>query len=118
VCGLGIYAYLQQEVANRALIGSYPLEFREGLPEKFLLWGMGLSPLTPLPVQANYLNSIWAGTLAMFFFSLTLFSLGEAFGGWLAMFGFSIGVVSTISSWMTYKKNCKHKVASGDQEEP
>jgi hypothetical protein len=104
-----IYAYQQQETAHRTLIGSYPPEFREGLPEKFVLWGMGLDPLTPLPVQANYLNSIWGGTVAMLFFSLTLFSLGETFGGWLGSGVFLIGVIVTIRSWMTYKKNCRQK---------
>jgi hypothetical protein len=111
-----IYAYQQQQMAHRALIGSYPLEFGEGLTERFVLWGVGFSPLTPLSAQANYLNSIWAGTAAMFFFSLTLFSLGETFGGWLGMACFFIGAVSTIRSWMTYRKNRREKALGSEQE--
>jgi hypothetical protein len=111
------YAYQQQEMAHRALIESYPPEFKGGLSERFVLWGVGLSSSTPLPVQANYLNSIWAGTVAMLFFSLALFSYGETFGGWLAMAFVLVGVVSTIKSWRTYKQNCSQKAALGKQGE-
>lgn len=107
-----VYAYQQQETAHRALIGSYPPEYRDGSLERFVLWGAGFDPLTPLPVQAKYLNSIWAGTVAMLFFSLAFFSSGERRGGWLAMAIFLVGVVSTIRSWRTYKENCNKKAVS------
>ena len=113
-----VYAYQQQETAHRAMIGSYPPEFRGGSLERFVLWGDGFSPLTPLPVQANYLNSIWAGTAAMFFFSLALFSFGETFGGWLGMAICLVLVVSAIKSWRTYKDNRNQKTARSEQGEP
>ena len=115
--GFALYAYGQQEMAHRAIIGSYPPEFRGGITEKFVLWGDGLNPSTPLPVQKNYFNSIWAGTAAMLFFSLALFSSGETFGGWLTGAGCLAGAVSTIKSWWTYKENCNQKAVRGGREE-
>lgn len=111
-----IYAYQQQETAHRALIGSYPPEFRGNISERFVLWGVGLSSSTPLPVQANYFNSIWAGIVAMLFFSLALFSSGKA-SGWLVVAVLVGGAVSTITSWRKYKKNLEQRAAASGQEE-
>jgi hypothetical protein len=115
---ISIYAICQFMIADSALKKLVPPQLNEGLTGKFVLGGLGLSPLTPLPIQTNYMNSLWAGTVAMLCFSLTLFSLGEAFGGWLGLLIFFIGVVSTIKSWKTYNENRNRKVVHRDVEEP
>jgi hypothetical protein len=114
---LVIYSALQYRAAHNALIDSFPPEWKDSLTEKFVLGEMGLSPSTPLPIQTNYMNSIWAGAVAMLLFSLTLFSLSESFGGWLGMIFFLFGVVSAIKSWRVYKENCKRKAVVNKEEQ-
>jgi hypothetical protein len=104
------------EAAHRAVIKNYPSEFRGNMTERFVLSEIGMDSSTPLPVQANYMKSMWAGTAAMLFFALTLFSIDQSFGGWLGMIFFLIVAASTVKSWMTYQKNLRQKSISGDQE--
>jgi hypothetical protein len=53
----------------------------------------------------------------MLCFSLTRFSLGEAFGGWVGLIVSLIGVVSTTRSWMTYKQNRNRRRVHRDAED-
>jgi hypothetical protein len=115
---IAIYAICQYTIADTALKKLVPGQLSEGLSEKFVLGALGLSPLTPLPIQTNYMNALWAGTVAMLCLSLTLFSLGERFGGWLGLMFFLVGVVSTVRSWKTYNENRNRKVVHRDVEEP
>jgi hypothetical protein len=111
-----IYAICQCQIADSALKKLVPPEFSEGLVEKFVLGGMALSPLTPLPIQTNYMNGLWAGTAAMLCFSLTLFSIGEVFGGWLTFGAFVVSTVFTLKSWLTYKENCRRRALQDNAE--
>jgi len=111
-----VYAICQYQIADSALKELVPPELKEGLVEKFVLGGLGLSPSTPLPIQTNYMNALWAGTVAMLCFSLTLFSMGEAFGGWLAFGAFLIMIVFTLRSWSTYRENRRRRALPDNVE--
>jgi hypothetical protein len=113
---IAIYAICQYEIADSALKKLIPEQLTEGLTEKFVLGGLGLSPLTPLPIQTNYMNALWAGTVAMLCFSLTLFSMGEVFGGWLGLGVFFINAVFTLRSWITYQENRRQRALQDNAE--
>jgi hypothetical protein len=113
---IAIYSICQYLIADSALKKRVPPEFSEGLVEKFVLGGMALSPLTPLPIQTNYMNALWAGTVAMLCFSLSLFSLEQVFGGWLVFGAFVINAVFTLKSWLAYRENCRRPALQDNAE--
>jgi len=112
-----IYAAWRNQAVHYALIDSFPPELKDEMTAKVALHAIALRPSTPLPVQADYVNSLVAGAFAMLCFSLTLFSLGEVFGGWLALIMSLISAVLTIKSWWTYNENRSRVAARDDQEE-
>jgi hypothetical protein len=111
-----IYAICQYQIADSALKKLIPEELTEGLTEKFVLGGLGLSPLTPLPIQKNFMNALWAFTIAGLCFSLSLFSAGEVFGGWLVLGGSLIHLLLTLRSWVIYQENCSRRAVPDNTE--
>jgi hypothetical protein len=105
-----IYAICQYRIADSALKKLVPEQLSDGLTEKFVLGGLGVCPLTPLPIQRNYMNALWAFTVAMFCFSLSLFSAGEVFGGWLVLGASLVHAVFTLRSWVTYQENGRREL--------
>jgi hypothetical protein len=111
-----IYAICQYQIADSALKELVPVQLTEGLTEKFVLGGLALSPLTPLQIQTTYMKALWAFTVAMLCFSLSLFSAGEVFGGWLVLGGSLIHAVFALRSWMTYQENCRRRTSPDNAE--
>lgn len=111
-----IYAICQHQIADSALKRRIPEQLTDGLTEKFVLGGLALSSLTPLPIQRNYMNALWAFTVAMLFFSLSLLSAGEVFGGWLVFGGSIIHLLFTLRSWIAYQENCRRRASPDNTE--
>jgi hypothetical protein len=112
-----VYAVWKNQMVHYALIDSFPPELSDEMTAKFALYSVALSPSTPLLVQVEYVKSLVAGAFAMLCFSLTLFSLGEMFGGWLGLIAFPVCAVPAIKSWRTYQENCRRRAARHSPEE-
>jgi hypothetical protein len=111
-----LWALFLDRAVDDALSRSLPPEFTEGITSRFTSV-FALSPLTPLPVQVDYVKFLAAASFGLLCLSLFVFSNGKVLGGWL-MFGvFLLNTFSTLKAWKTYKENCNRPVTSDEQEE-
>jgi hypothetical protein len=114
-CGIAmIWSAVKYQIVYRALVDSLPPQ----LPSGFAFPVYALSPSTPLPLQAEYVKSLWGGCVAFLCLSLCFFSLQQLIVGCVSLAVFFASVVSAIKSWKTYKENCNRAVAQDDRKEP
>lgn len=113
-CGMAMLrSIVKYQIVYHALIDSLPPQ----LPSGFAFPVYALNPSTPLPLQAEYVKSLWGGCVAFLCVSLCFFSLQELVVGCVFLAVFFASVVSAFKSWKTYKENCNQAAAQSDKEE-
>jgi len=114
-CGIAlIWTVVKYQIVYCALKDSLPPQ----LPARFAFPVYVLSPSTPLPLQAEYVKSLWGGCVAFLCVSLCFFSLGELAVGCVSLVVFAASVVSAFRAWKTYTENCNRAVAQDEKEVP
>ena len=101
-----IFAAVKSEITLRALVDSLPPQFQGYQESRFALNAYALEPSTPLPLQADYMKSLWAGCAAMLCVALSFFAAGNLPFGGFVLIGFVFALVSTFRSWRKYRENC------------
>ena len=99
-----------------ALIKSFPLEFQDDQSSRYLFPYIALRPSTPLPLQAEFMQSMASFCFAMLCFSFFLFSVGELTGGWVGFLFFLVGSGYTLQYSKTYRENCNRPAAANDKD--
>jgi hypothetical protein len=100
-----IWSAARYEFVYRSLIDSFPPQFQDDLTSRYAFPVYALSPSTPLSLQANYVKSLWAGCLSLFFCALAFFSAGNVVFGCFVMAGLSWTIFGATKSWKTYREN-------------
>ena len=100
-----------------ALVDSFPPEWRNTSTERFAIDQFALSPSTPLAVQADYVESQFAGCLGVFVLWLLLFFVDQTNKHWLVLAGFVVVAASTIRSARLYWKNRKGSMMIGSHDD-
>src|SRR3981189_2379807 len=77
-CGMAvIWSAIRYQFVYRSVRDSFPPQFQDDLTSRYAFPVLVLSPSTPLPLQAEYVNALWGGCVAVLCVSLCFFSLGE-----------------------------------------
>jgi hypothetical protein len=111
-----IWSAVRYQIVYNRVVELMPPQFQDDLTSRYALPVYALDPSTPLPLQQDYLNSQWAGCVAMLCASLALFSAQNNVFGCFCLAVFVWAVFHTMKSWKTYKQNC-NRTASQQAEE-
>jgi hypothetical protein len=106
-----IFAGVKSEIARRALIDSLPPQFQGYDESRYAMDVYALEPSTPLPLQVDYMKSLWGGCAALLCGALCFFAAGNLPFSGFVLIGFVFGLVSTIKSWRKYRENCDRSEA-------
>jgi drug/metabolite transporter (DMT)-like permease len=109
-----IWAAAKYQMVYRSVIDSLPPQ----LSSRYAFPVYALSPSTPLPLQAEYVNSLWGGSVGFLCVSLCFFSLQEIGAGLAAFAVFCWSVVYALKARKNYRENCSQALARSDREEP
>ena len=110
-----IYSLVKYWPIRRYLIATRPQYVRGNWVVRFFSFNArALEPSTPLPLQADYMKSLWAGCVALLFMTLSSFAGGDLFSGGFINVLLDVVVlvlcvwelVATIKSWRKYRENC------------
>ena len=102
-----IFAGVKSEITRRALIDSLPPQFQGYDELRYAVDVYALEPSTPLPLQADYMKSLWAGCAMLLCGALSFFAAGNLpFGGFVLII-FVFALVLTVRSWRKYRENCE-----------
>lgn len=113
-----IWSAIRSQIVYRAIIDSFPPQFQDELDSRYAFHVLVFYPPTPLPLQAEYLKSLWGGCASFFCISLVFFlARNWPFGGFFLIF-FGLAVFETIKSRKTYQENCKRALTQHPEEEP
>ena len=117
-CGIAfIFSAVKTEIVYRAIIDSFPPQFQDPYNSRYAIHVWALSHSTPLPLQAEYIESLWAACVAFLCLSLCFFSLQQPIIGCVCLAVFAGCVFSTVRSWKIYKENCNRATNQNDKEE-
>jgi TRAP-type C4-dicarboxylate transport system permease small subunit len=118
-CGIAmIWSAVKYQIVYRSVIDSFPPQFQELPTSRYAFPVLALSHSTPLPLQAEYVKSLWSACVGFLCLSLCFFSLPQPIIGCVCLVVFLASTFSTIKSWKTYKENCDRAMTRNDKEEP
>jgi hypothetical protein len=100
-----IWSAVRYQIVYRSLIDSFPPQFQDDLTSRYAFPVLALSPSTPLPLQADYMKTLWGSCAGFLCISLGFFVSQNVPFGFLCLLGFFWAVFSTLKSWKTYKEN-------------
>ena len=112
-----IWSAVRSQIVYRSIIESFPPQFQDDWTSRFAFSVYALEPSTPLPLQRDYINSLWGGCVAFLCASLAFFSAGNLVFGCFTLASFFWTVFHTIKSWMTYQANCNRAVSQHIEEQ-
>jgi hypothetical protein len=110
-----IYSVIKYWPMRKYLIATRPPHVRGNLLVRFFSFNArALEPSTPLLLQTDYMKSLWAGCVALFFMTLSSFAGGDEFSGGFINVLLDVVVlvltvwefVSTVKSSRKYRENC------------
>jgi len=99
-----IWSAVKYQFVYRAVIDTLPPQFQENSRYAFPVYA--LSPSTPLPMQAEYMQSLWGACAALLCASLAFFSAHNVPFGAFCLIGCLWGVIYAFKSQKTYRENC------------
>jgi hypothetical protein len=97
-----IWAAVRYQMVYCSVIDSLPPQ----LPSGYAFPAYALSPSTPLPLQAEYVKSLWGGSAGFLCISLCFFSLEELVVGCVAFAVFCWSAVYAVKARKVYMENC------------
>jgi hypothetical protein len=111
-----IWSGVKYQIIYNSIIDSFPPQFQDDLTSRYAFPVYALSSSTPLPMQEEYVKSLWGGCVCALSVSVALFSSGNVVFGSFVLLGFFWAVFSTIKSWKTYKENCNRAESKSIEE--
>lgn len=115
-CGIAfIFAAVKNQIVYRAIIDSFPPQFQDPYKSRYAIHAWALSHSTPLPLQAEYMESLWAACVAFLCLALCFFFLRQPIIGCVFLAVFAGSVFSAAKSWKAYKKNCDRAMTEKDE---
>lgn len=118
MCGIAIiWSGVKSQIVYHSIIDSFPPQFQDPETSRYAFSVLALSPSTPLPLQAEYVKSLWGGCAACLCLSLCFFSLDQPIVGGGCLVVLLASVFFTIKSWNVYKANCNRPAAQPDEDE-
>jgi hypothetical protein len=112
-----IWSAVRYQIVYRSVVDSFPPQFQDDLTSRYAFPVYALSPSTPLPLQAEYMKSLWGGCVSFLCVSLGFFSSQNVVFGGFCLAGFFWVVFSTLKSWKTFKENCNRASTRRDKEQ-
>jgi hypothetical protein len=109
-----IWSAAKYQMVYVAVIDSLPPQ----VPSRYAFPAYALSPSTPLPLQAEYVKSLWGGSVAFLCVSLCFFSLQEIGAGCAAFAVFCWHVAYSVKARKNYMENCSQALAQDQREKP
>ena len=100
-----LWSGIRYQIVYNSLIDSFPSQFQDPLTSRYAFPVLVLSPSTPLPLQAEYIKTLWVACVAVLCISLCFFSLDQLIIGCLGVVAFFASVFFAIKSWKIYKEN-------------
>jgi len=113
-----VWTIVKHQMAYTELIRSLPPQFQDGLSSKFAFPEYVLRPSTPLPLQADYVESQIGACCATLGISLLCFLFEKFLAGSIALVVLCGFTVLTIKSWKTYQSNSKRQMLHDNGEQP
>jgi hypothetical protein len=107
-----IWTAVKYQMVYRSVIDSLPPQ----LPSRYAFPAYALSPSTPLPLQAEYVKSLWGGSVGFLCISLCFFSLQEFGAGCAAFAVFCWCAVYAVKARKVYMENCSQALAQDHRE--
>ena len=107
-----IWSAAKYLIVYRAVVDSLPPQ----LPSRYAFPVYALSASTPLPLQAEYVRSLWGGSVGFLCVSLSFFSLLELGAGCAAFAVFCWSVVHAVKARRSYTENCSQALAQDNRE--
>jgi len=101
-----IWSAVKYQIIYNSIVDSFPPQFRDELSSRYAFPVLVLSPTTPLPLQAEYVKSMWGSCVFFFCVSLGSFASRNVVFGGLFLLVFVGAVFKTIKSRKTYQENC------------
>ncbi len=102
-----IWAAVKDQIVYKSMVDTLPPQFQDDeLALRYAFHEYALHPSTPLPLQAEYVNSLRGGCAGSLCASIAVFSAQNVVLGCLSLIAFVWGVIHTIRSWRTYRENC------------
>ena len=114
VVGAGL-AFIWGGAKYQMVYGSVIDSLPPQLPSRYAFPAYALSPSTPLPLQAEYVKSLWGMSVGFLCVSLSFFSLQEIGAGCAAFAVFCWSVVYSVKARKKYMENCNQALAQGQQ---
>jgi hypothetical protein len=109
---LGIVKYQTAYVAAMELL---PPQFQDGVSSKFAFPEYVLRPSTPLPLQADYVQSQIAACFVALGVSLLCFLFENPLVGSIVLAVFFGFTVLTIKAWKAYQANSRQQTLHGEK---
>ena len=104
-CGIAlIWSAVRSQIVYNSLLDSFPPQFQDPLTSRYAFSVLVLTPSTPLPLQAEYVKSLWGGCVAFLCLALCFFSLNQLIVGCVGLLVFFASVAYALKSRKTYKK--------------
>lgn len=117
-CGIAfILAAVKTQIVHNAIVDSLPPQFQDSYNARFAIHAYALSHITPLPLQAEYIQSLCAGCAGIFCMALCFFAVQQPIIGGIILAIVAACVFSTIKSWKTYKENCNRAMSPKNQDD-
>ncbi|WP_375775793.1 hypothetical protein ACE103_28645 [Bradyrhizobium sp. ma5] len=113
---VAIWSAVKSEVIRRELVDAFPPQFQDFDMSRYALHTYALAPSTSLPLQAEYMKTMYGGCAAALSGSLGFFAAGNVAFGCFVLIGFSWAAYQTFKSWKTYRTNCGLEVDQRDKE--
>ncbi|WJR76478.1 hypothetical protein [Bradyrhizobium sp. NP1] len=111
-----IWSAVKSQIVYYSVRDSFPPQFQDDLNARYAFSVYALMPSTPLPLQAEYMKSLWGFCVSFLCFSLGCFSMQNVVLGCFLLIGFILVVFSTFKSWRTYKENCNRALMKSNEE--
>lgn|SRR6185437_7947646 len=112
-----IWSAIRYHFVYRSIVDSFAPQFQDELTSRYAFPVFALSAPTPLPLQAEYMKSLWGSCAAFLCVSLGFFASRNAVFGCFFLVGFFLAVFQTAKSWKTYKENCNRVECRSVEEE-
>lgn len=101
-----IWSAVKSEVIRREIVDSFPPQFQDYDMSRYALHTYALAPSTSLPLQAEYMKTLYGSCAAALSGSLGFFAAGNVAFGCLVLVGFFWAAYQTLKSRNAYRKNC------------
>ncbi|WP_024514562.1 hypothetical protein [Bradyrhizobium sp. Tv2a-2] len=111
-----IWSAAKYQIIYHSIVDSFPPQFRDDLSSRYAFPVLVLSPATPLPLQAEYVKSMWGFCVFFLCMSLGSFASRNAVFGSLFLLVFAGAVFKAIKSRKTLQENCNRADNREDRE--